>query len=259
MTEIEIRELWVYPIKSLGGVRLEAAAITAAGSLALDREWIVVDAGRRMLWQGDIPRMTLVRLALTETHLVLGHAGQPDFHLRRDHAGPPAGLTMYKRDFTGIDAGDAAAGWLSTALGQPVRLVRIGDAAHRWDGLNPVHVISAASVEALNAALVAQGDDPVTAHRFRPNLILAGDGAAPYFEEANPVLDFGAARVTLREPCIRCELPNISLVDASRGKQPLKLIGRLSRERPHAAPAAFGTYCRAEGDRLCAGMRASIA
>ena len=49
-----------------------------------------------------------------------------------------------------------------------------------------------------------------------------------------------------------------SLIDASRGKQPLKLIGRLSRERPNTALAAFGTYCRAEGTILRAGMEATI-
>ena len=64
---ISIRELWVYPVKSLGGARVEQAAITAAGSLALDREWIVVDATTdKMVWQGDIPRMTLVRVALDD-------------------------------------------------------------------------------------------------------------------------------------------------------------------------------------------------
>ncbi len=68
---------------------------------------------------------------------------------------------------------------------------------------------------------------------------------------------FRAARIRLREPCVRCELPNISLVDASRGKQPLKLIGRLSQSRPAAKPASFGTYCAAEGEKLSTGMVAS--
>ncbi len=174
--------------------------------------------------------------------------------------GAPAELTMYKRRFTGIDAGDAAADWLSAALGQPLRLVRIGDAAHRWDGLNPIHVVSDVSLDALNEALLAQGDEPVTAMRFRPNVLLGSrDGVSPWLEESNPTLDFGAARIQLREPCVRCELPNISLVDASRGRQPLKLIGRLSRERTTAAPASFGTYCRAEGTALRIGMEAPIA
>jgi uncharacterized protein len=259
LTDIFIRELWVYPVKSLGGVRLDRAEVTSAGSLALDREWVVIGPERQKIWQGDIPRMTLVRVALGAETLTLSLVGMPDFTLARDHGGAPAGFTMYKRDFSGIDAGDQAAAWLSAALGQPLRLVRIGDAAHRWDGLNPIHVVSDASLTALNQALAGQGDDPVVAMRFRPNVILGSDGLPPaWLEEAHEILDFGSARIRLREPCVRCELPNISLIDASREKQPLKLIGRLARERHQPVPAAFGTYCAAEGASLHTGMRATL-
>jgi hypothetical protein len=166
---------------------------------------------------------------------------------------------MYKRNFSGVDAGDDAASWLTAALGQPLRLVRIGDGAHLWDGLNPVHVVSDASLAALNEALLEQDDEVAVPMRFRPNVVLGShESVTPFLEELNPVLDFSDARIVLREPCVRCELPNISLVDASRGRQPLKLIGRLSKDRPHAAPASFGTYCRAEGAVLRTGMEATV-
>ena len=251
-----IRELWIYPVKSLGGVRVEQAAITSAGSLALDREWLVVDAENRMVWQGDIPRMTLVRVALDDATLTLSMDGMEPLVRARDHGGEPRTLTMYKRMFTGTDAGADAARWLSQALGQPLRLVRIGDAAHRWDGLNPVHVVSDASILALNEALVERGHGDVVARRFRPNVIL-GPSAA-FAEEQNAVLDFGDARLRLREPCVRCELPNIDLTDASRRKQPLKLLGKWSEARPTARAASFGTYCSAEGAVLRTGMSAEI-
>jgi uncharacterized protein YcbX len=255
--QIFIRELWIYPVKSLGGVRVEQATITSGGSLALDREWLVVDAGDRMIWQGDIPRMTLVRVALDDASLTLAMAGMEPLRIARNHCGESRTLTMYKRTFTGIDAGDETARWLTQALGQPLRLVRIGDAAHRWDGLNPVHLVTDASVAALNEALHAQGNEAVTIMRFRPNVIL-GDGRA-FLEEENAVLDFGGASLRRREPCVRCELPNISLIDASRGKQPLKFLGKWSAARPGARPASFGTYCAAEGSVLRTGMVAQIA
>lgn len=259
MADIFIRELWIYPVKSLGGVRVERALATAVGSLAFDREWIVTDPDCRMLWQGDIPRMTLVRVALGDAALTLGRDGHPDFTLPLDHPGRAVTTTMYKHDLHGTDAGDAAADWLSTALGTPVRLVRLGDAAHRWSGLNPVHIVSDASIAALNEALFEQADAPVTTPRFRPNIVLASTTTRDaWLEETAPVLDFGDARLVLREPCVRCELPNISLVDASRGKQPLKLIGQLSKSRPAAKPASFGTYAAIEGRELRTGMRASL-
>ena len=259
MADIFIRELWIYPVKSLGGVRVDSARITAAGSLHLDREWVVIDPAHKMVWQGDIPRMTLIRVGLSSTTLTLSLAGMPDFSLPREHGGEPARLTMYKNDISAIDAGNAAAAWLTEALGTALRLVRIGDAAHRWTGLNPIHVLSDASLAALNEAMLERGHETLAPMRFRPNVLLACAGAVdPWLEERNPILDFGDARITLREPCVRCELPNVSLVDASRGKQPLKLIGRLSKSRSTAAPASFGTYCSAEGAELRTGMRATV-
>ena len=148
-------------------------------------------------------------------------------------------------------------GGVKVDLGQPLRLVRIGDAAHRWEGLNPVHVVADATVTALNEALLERGDEAVATMQFRPNVILGNGGA--FVEEQNAVLNFGAASLHLREPCVRCELPNISLVDASRGKQPLKFLGKWSEARPSAKAASFGTYCTAAGSSLRTGMVAEIA
>lgn len=243
---ITLGEIWLYPIKSLGGVRVDRAAITEAGSLALDREWVVVDHHDKMVWQGDLPRMALTRLGLDDDTITVTAPGQSPLTIARNHAGAPRTVTMYKHEFAGIDAGDEVALWLSEALGAPVRLVRIGLGAHQWSGLNPVHVVSTASLLALNEALIEHGDETVEIERFRPNLVL--DGAEAFFEERHQTIEFGTATLQFREPCVRCELPNISRLDASRGKQPLKLIGALSRERVTAVPASFGIYGRLAGD-----------
>ena len=244
---VVLSQIWIYPIKSLGGVRVRRAAITAAGSLALDREWVIVDAENQMVWQGDLPRMALTRCALDADAITVTCPGLAPLRIERNHPGEPRSLTMYKHDFAGIDAGDAAARWLSAALGANVRLVRIGLSAHRWPGLNPVHALSTGSLAALNAALVANGGEPVEMERFRPNLVLAAAALPAYFEEQYAVIRFGDTELRRREPCVRCELPNISRLDANRGKQPLKLIGRLSRDRPTAAPASFGIYAMLSG------------
>lgn len=245
---LRLGAIWLYPIKSLGGVEVERAAITEAGSLALDREWVVVDHHDKMVWQGDLPRMALTRCNLDDQAITVTAPGLSPLIVARGHAGAPRTVTMYKREFPGIDAGDEAASWLSEALGARVRLVRIGLGAHQWSGLNPVHVVSTASLLALNEALIERGDETVEMERFRPNLVLEGDEA--FLEERHESIGFGSATLNFREPCVRCELPNISRVDASRGKQPLKLIGALSRDRPTAAPASFGIYGRLIGGEI---------
>jgi uncharacterized protein YcbX len=249
VSQFIISRLWIYPVKSLGAVALDSARITPAGSLVGDREWIVVDAEWRMLWQGNIPRMTLVGVALEPEGLLLTAPDGASFSLDRQHDGMAVEATMYGHSFAGVDAGDAAAAWLSAALGAPCRLVRIGAGAHCWSGLNPVHVVSERSLADLNARLAAEGHHAMEAERFRPNILLAGEHA-PYAEETTASLRFAGAELVLREPCVRCELPNISRLDASREKQPLKLIGKLSKTRPSAKPASFGTYASARGNAL---------
>lgn len=253
MTTFQIAQIYIYPVKSLGGMTTPEAGITASGSLIGDREWIVTRPSGEALWQGDIPRMTLLSARLDDGNLMLtGHDGSQAPPARDV---PHAHMVVQQEGFelAGIDQGDAVAEWLSRQLGWPCRLVRVGAEAHRWGGLNPIHVVSENSLRALNARLDEIGEGPVAVERFRPNLVLSGSHAA-FAEEYAAQIQFGEACITLREPGVRCELPNISLKDARRLKQPLKTIGAMSRGRPSARPASFGTYCRADGAVLRVGM-----
>ncbi|RYG57676.1 MAG: MOSC domain-containing protein [Alphaproteobacteria bacterium] len=252
MTPFRIEQLFIYPVRSLGGMAVSEARVSAGGSLGGDREWIVTSPDGGLIWQGDIPRMTLLSARLDGTSLVLhGHDGT---------IGPPAvdapdrtAVRQDGYDLSGFDQGDAVADWLSDQLQSPCRLVRTGEEAHLWGGLNPIHAVSLVSLAVLNARLTERGEQPVEVERFRPNVVFSGAHAA-FDEETAGELIFDHASLELREPCVRCELPNISREDASRGRQPLKLIGAMSRERPAARPASFGTYCIARGNVLRVGM-----
>ena len=253
MAKFRIDQLQIYPVRSIGGMSVPRAQITPAGSLAGDREWVVVRPDGSLIWQGDIPRMTLLSARLEDGALILmGHDG----HIGPDAEDDPEGQTTLTQDgFTlaGIDQGGAVATWLSDQLGTRCRLVRVGVEAHRWGGLNPIHAISLASLSALNTRLVKDGHQAVEAERFRPNVILSGSHAA-FDEELETDLNFSEASLTMREPCVRCELPNIRRDNANRGKQPLKMIGQMSKDRPMASPASFGMYCAAHGPVLIVGM-----
>lgn len=248
----EIAQLWIYPVKSLGGMRVQSAEVTEAGSLLWDREWLVVREDGRMLWQGDLPRMTLLQATVDGESLIISERNGAAIAVPVAHGGVAMTVTQYGATFDGVDAGDEIAAWLSAFLDFPCRLVRIGVQAHRWK-LNPLHLVSVHSLAVLNQRLAALRNVAIEVERLRPNVVLAGTHE-PFAEETVSVLDFGGAEIRLNEPCVRCELPNISRVDASRQKQPLKLIGGMSKERPASKPASFGVYSRAVGPRLVVGM-----
>jgi uncharacterized protein YcbX len=253
---LTIANLWIYPVKSAGGVPVDRAEVLPEGSLRFDREWLVVDRENRMQWQGDLPRMTLLRVTLGPDGLSIGRPDGGTVAVDPDHDGPSAQVTQYGNSFDGTDAGDDAAALLSDWLSQPVRLVRIGASAHRWPKVNPLHVLTDRSLEALNARLASKGEAPMELQRFRPNVFLTG-ATEPFEEEGLAGIDFGEAAIRLREPATRCELVNISLVDASEEREPLRTIAAMSRERATARRGSFGVYSQATGHHLRVGMTAA--
>ena len=250
---LSIAGLWLYPVKSLSGVAVHEAHVTPEGSLRWDREWLVVDAAGAMLWQGNLPRMTLLRTDLRDNGLTVSRHDGSSVTIATDHDGLACRVTQYGNSFDAIDAGDAASELLSDWLNLHVRLVRIGAGAHRWPKVNPLHVLSDASLAALNSRLVAKGTEPMALMRFRPNVYLTGAKTA-FLEEMRPVIDFGTAQIALREPATRCELVNISLVDGSEEREPLRTIAAMSRERTTGRRGSFGTYAMVRGSCLSLGM-----
>lgn len=117
---------------------------------------VVVRPDGSLLWQGDIPLMTLLSPSLSDGELVVrGH----DLGIGPRPRDAQGGNTTVRQDgysLSGIDQGEEIAQWLSDQLETSCRLVRIGAEAHRWTGLNPIHAVSLVSLTTLN---------PV---RFRP-------------------------------------------------------------------------------------------
>lgn len=224
-----IARLFVYPVKSCGGIEVREALLTETG-LDLDRAWMVVDAQGHFLTQRTLPRMALVRPQLKSSEMVLRAPGMLALHVALDVVEAPATVTVWGDSVPAWDMGALAAQWFSDFLGQPCRLVRFDPDHKRWsskkwtgdldaptqfaDGFS-VLVTSEASIEGLNERLVAAGHAAVGVERFRPNLVLGGVDA--HDEDRMDALRIdtadgqGAGLVELRnvKPCARCPIPNI--------------------------------------------------
>ena len=221
-----IARLFVHPVKSCAGTEVREALLTEAG-LESDRAWMVVDAQGVFLTQRTLPRMALVRPEVVGDALVLRAPGMPELRLDANAAAAPATVTVWNDTVPAWDAGEAAARWFSTFLGQPCRLVRC-DPAHRrlsrrdWtggleapnrfsDGF-PVLVASEASLDDLNQRLRAAGHAAVGMERFRPNVVLAGVQAHDEDRVDRVRIGTGAGlevQLQLVKPCARCPIPDI--------------------------------------------------
>jgi uncharacterized protein YcbX len=236
-----IARLFIYPIKSCAGVELQEAVLIETG-LDLDRAWMVVDANGEFVTQRECPRLALVKPKLGMDEMVLRAPGMLALHLQIDAAEQPVQAKVWKDVVKAYDMGDLAAQWFTdylslSANGQPsgtpkkYRLVRF-DPDHKrlsslkWtDGVEapnqfadgfPVLVVSAASLEGLNAKLVAAGQAAVGIERFRPNIVLAGLEAhdEDRIDAMHITTDEGEALLRPVKPCPRCPIPNIDPVTA---------------------------------------------
>ena len=78
MQELYVSELWVYPIKSLGGIALSQAKVLPKG-IAFDRRWMLVDADNRFLTQREHHQKALFRLEYSENGFIIRYKGEQIF------------------------------------------------------------------------------------------------------------------------------------------------------------------------------------
>lgn len=241
---MQVSQINIYPIKSCGGISLEASDMDALGFIN-DRRWLVVDEDWQFLTQREIKEMALIRTAVDPQCLHLSAPHFSEFDLPVDQAGRRVEVTIWRDSGVGaIDQGDLAAEWFSSFLKQKVRLVRFDrdyvrqvDQAYATratdqvgfaDGY-PCLFISEASLDDLNNRL----DEPLPMNRFRPNLVIRD--TEPYAEDTWRVVRVGDVTFDLVKSCARCAITTTDQATAWRSKEPLRTLA-MYRQGPKGAP-----------------------
>ncbi|QEO14905.1 MOSC domain-containing protein [Agromyces intestinalis] len=252
-----VTRLRVHPVKSLAGYDVGMARVETWG-LAGDRRWAVVDRDGATVTARERNRMLgLTAEALADGGVLLGDAGASGSDLLR--VDPPTDATPIpvgiSRQREALPAGDEADEWLSTRIGQPVRLVWQPDPRVR--PVNPTHGglagehVSLADVGPLlltTQASLAQLDrwtddetPPLDMLRFRPNVVIDGD--EPFAEEAWSHVDIGSMRFRVVGVCDRCVMTTIDPTTLVRGKEPIRT---LARHRRRNGKTYFGIWLAPE-------------
>lgn len=231
-----ISALFVYPVKSCAGVKVQEALMLDTG-FEFDRAWMVVDSNGEFLTQRELPCMALIQPQLKHYEMVLRAPGMLALHIKLDEVEAPIRVRVWEDEVEAYDMGAVAAQWFSDFLGVKARLVRFDPEHQRvssraWTGdveaLNqfndgfPILVISEASLVHLNGLLMASGSPAVSMLRFRPNIVLAAFNDAneqiPHEEDRLDVLHISTEQGSLQlkpvKPCSRCPIPNIDPVTA---------------------------------------------
>ncbi|MEO8886275.1 MAG: MOSC N-terminal beta barrel domain-containing protein [Mucilaginibacter sp.] len=230
---LKVSEIYIYPIKSLGGISLQQAEVTDRG-FKYDRRWMLVDANNHFLTQREFPAMALLKVGLTHNGLLVTYT--------KDQANILIPFEPLKQEFfevtiwddtcTAQAVSDEADKWFTGILGFKCRLVYMPDETKRHTDINytsgkeitsfadayPFMLIGQASLDELNGRL----NQPLPINRFRPNMVFPG--ALPFDEDIMDEFVINNIPFNGVKLCARCVITTIDQTDAFKRKEPLKTL-----------------------------------
>jgi uncharacterized protein len=242
-----VQELHIYPVKSCRGVPRQTVQLHATG-FEWDRQWMVVDATDTFITQRTHPKLATIEPTISDNALALSAKSVGSTRVALEHEGPPVTVRVWNDVCVAQDQGDEASEWLSTALGDAVRLVRVSPQTDRKanarfagpdpapvtfvDGY-PILVCNRASLDDLNTRMPA----PIPMARFRPNLVL--QGLAPFVEDRIAALRIGDVTLKLVKPSTRCLITATDQQTGERSNNPLPVLRKFRFNR-ELMGVAFG-------------------
>ncbi|CAN5553067.1 MOSC domain-containing protein [soil metagenome] len=245
MSRILLSQLYVYPVKSVGGIALQEARLDSRG-VEYDRRWMLVDENHKFMSQRKHPRMALISTRLTSEYLILDAPEMSELRLSlRPDKQSTIEVRIWSDVVKAVPVGHEADEWFSSFLGSPCRLVYMpedeirqvdqeyagaGDHVGFADGF-PFLMVSQASLDDLGKRL----DREVPVNRFRPNLVVEGCNA--FDEDDWQALSIGGIDFRVAKPCSRC---SIVMTDQSSGNRDREVLATLATYRQTEKKILFG-------------------
>lgn len=232
--QLVVQDIFIYPIKSLGGIRLESAKVEEKG-FQYDRRWMLVDHSGLFVSQRTYPQLALLGVKILHDHLEVFHKQNISYQLTFTIdrvTGPEMEVTVWDDQVLAKVVDPKVSKWFSEFLGFEVHLVVMPENSHRKvdpryavqgesvsfaDGM-PYLIIGEASLEDLNSKL----ETPVPMDRFRPNIVFSG--GTPFLEDELKKITIGEVSFQVIKPCARCVLTTVDQQSGEKGKEPLRTL-----------------------------------
>lgn len=234
MVTMVVAQLFIYPIKSLGGIQVTSAKVFAKG-LEFDRRWMLVDAENKFMTQRLIPEMALFKTAFSN-----GDKGPITITFNGDtltlpdlNTGAFFSAQIWDDTVDVQEVDTSVSNWFTRHLGRPCALVAFpeknirpvdadyaisnSDQTSLSDGY-PILLLGQSSLDDLNSRLAV----PVPVNRFRPNIVFTG--GVPFAEDR--FKQFAIQRVAMAgvKPCARCVMTTIDQQTGEAGNEPLATL-----------------------------------
>ena len=229
---LRISELFIYPIKSLGGIALTSAQVTDRG-FKHDRRWMLVDAEGNFMTQRAIPGMALFQAEIKEDQLAVYHKKtNAVIHIPFEASEEEMMVNVWSDRCRARLVSKEISEWFSDMLSRNCSLVNMPDSTtRRVDGryahnkeitsfsdAYPFLIIGQSSLDDLNSKLEVE----LPINRFRPNFVFTG--GQPFEEDTlghfaiNDIEFYGV------KLCARCVITTIDQESGTKAKEPLKTL-----------------------------------
>lgn len=248
-----VKELYIYPIKSLAGISVQSAKAEEMG-FENDRRWMLIDENNQFITQRNHPNLSQFYPKIIDDKIEISHQDTKHEFLIDENLQEPIFSKVWDDESKVVEVNKATSKWFSEALGFTCKLVKIadnGDRKHRSSKLDknlnvsladgyPYLLIGSESLDFLNEKL----EEKITIKRFRPNIVISTE--LPHEEDLFNTFQIGNVKFQNAKPCGRCVMINNNPMTGIMLKEPLKT---LSTYRKMDNSVLFGTniLCLNEG------------
>jgi uncharacterized protein YcbX len=256
--EYVVKELYIYPIKSLAGIRVESVKAEEMG-FENDRRWMLIDEENQFITQRNHPNLSQFYPEINGDKIFINYHDKKHEFSINETLDEPLFSKVWDDETKVLEVNKATSIWFSKALGFECKLVKIankGDRKHNSSKLNttlnvsladgyPYLLIGSESLNFLNEKL----EEKITMARFRPNIVISSSVA--HEEDSFGNFQIGTVKFKNAKPCGRCIMVNTNPNNGVVKKEPLNT---LSSYRKVDNSILFGTniICLNEGE-ICVG------
>lgn len=257
MNSLTLNEIQIYPVKSLGGIRVQEAVVKEKG-LAFDRRWMLIDEAGGALTQRVFPQMALLKVGISGNSLTIDYTkggkilASTSFPAHTPASGNWLKAKIWDDYVEVLEVDPSVSEWFSDHLNTRCKLVafpeekprpvdpkfQVNDENVSLADAYPFLVIGEQSLEDLNKKLA----EPVPMDRFRPNFVFSG--GAPYEEDDWKNFSIGDVKFIAVNRCARCTLPTVNQETAEKGPEPIRTLSKYRNENNQVY---FGQYVVALG------------
>lgn len=237
MSRRKLSEIWVYPIKSLPGIRVKSAMVLEKG-LKGDRRFMLIDEHGVFMTQRNYPQMAMFDVSM-EQEVIRVRLNSMDrlgtlFITNEGHTNEKGTIKtrVWDDEVEVYEMNQAYSKWFSETLDVICKLVYFPEKGVRR--IDPKYVVEEHHVSLADgypyliigtnslADLNDRVGQSLSMKRFRPNFVF--ENGTPYEEDGWK--NFGIAEVCFSgvKPCARCAIPSIDPETGIKGDEPLRTL-----------------------------------